>query len=170
MRETPVNVLQIPKTADVLLLYPGHSLKDQITCWSARHPKRQAELSFERSLPRIRALLKRATTVLVDATEDPSQATDAFLQAVARLGAGAVAMYTETMHDDLELFVRMRGSLFLAGPLWNEQWEDYFERQLRNKITASPLDSVRFDLRAWQQSRFSNRFQEGIDLSSNDIF
>ncbi|KKK48616.1 hypothetical protein LCGC14_3143320, partial [marine sediment metagenome] len=45
---------------------------------------RQDEGSFERSLPEIRKLLRVSSTVLVDATEDPSQATDAFLQAVAR--------------------------------------------------------------------------------------
>ena len=77
---------------------------------------------------------------MVDATEDPAQATDAFLQAVARLGAAAVTMYTEAAHDDLELFVRMRGSMFLLGPLLDQQWEEVFECLLRAK---RPLPVVR---------------------------
>lgn len=171
MRDSLVNVLHIPKTADVLLLYPGDSLKDQITLWSAQHPERQAEMSFERSLPKIRSLLRRATTVLVDATEDPSQATDAFLQAVARLGAGAVAMYTETMHDDLELFVRMRGSLFFLGPILNEHWNDYFERQLPSIIPVPTMQSPPlFGISPWQRSRFVNRFRAGLGWPLTDAY
>jgi len=165
MREQRVNVLQTKKTADVLLLYPGDSLKEQITCWSGQHPERQAELSSERSLPKIRALLHRATTVLIDATSDPCMATDAFLQAIARLGAGAVAVYTEKMHDDLELFVRMHGSLFLLGPLWNEQWEDYFARQLPSDVPNPALDVPPFDIHAW---RLVNRFRKGLDWPLTD--
>jgi hypothetical protein len=128
-----VSILHLPATADVLLLYPSCSLKDQIVVWASRHPERQVETSFERSLPEIRKLLRNAGAAMIDATADPGQATDAFLQAVARLGADAVVMYTEKMYDDLELFVRVRSSLFLLGPLFDEQWEEFFDRSLRKK-------------------------------------
>ncbi len=75
-------------------------------------------------------------TALVDATEDAARAREVFLRAVARLGAGAVVMYTETMHDALEVFVRVRGSLFLLGPLFDEQWEEYLARLLGTKRVA----------------------------------
>jgi hypothetical protein len=120
-----------PATADVLLLYPGQSLRDQMELWCGRHPDRRVQVSCERSLPEIRQLLHRAESTIIDATEDPCQATDAFLQAVARLGAGAVTIYTASGCDDLEVFVRMRGSLFLLGPLFDEQWEDVIAGLLR---------------------------------------
>jgi hypothetical protein len=127
-------------TADVLLLYAGESFRDQIGLWAFHHPQRRVDVSCERSLPAIRQLLSHVRATVVDATEDPSQATDAFLQAVARLGAAAVTMYSESAHDDLELFVRMRGSLFLLGPLLDQQWEEVLERLLHAK---RPLPVVR---------------------------
>lgn len=162
-----MSVLHFPATADVLLFYPGGSLNDQIGLWSSRHPERQVETSFERSLPKIRKLLRKTGAAMVDATEDPGQATDALLQAVARLGAKTVAMYTETMHDGLELFVRVRGSLFLLGPLFDEQWQGFFERLLRenNVLPAArnmrPPRSLRRPLperREGQRQLFINRF------------
>ena len=105
-------------------------MKDQIDLWAVRHPEWHVERSCERSLPEIRRLLRSADAAMVDATQDSSQAVDAFLQAVARLGAGAVALYTETTHHGLEVFARLRGSLFLLGPLFDDQWEDVFQRLL----------------------------------------
>jgi hypothetical protein len=122
-----------PAAADVLLLYPGESLRAQMELWGVQHPEQRVEVSRERSLPEIRRLLRGADAAVVDATDDPCKATDAFLQAVARLGANAVTMYTEGVCDGLELFVRMRGSLFLLGPLLTDQWDDVMESLLRGK-------------------------------------
>jgi hypothetical protein len=119
-------------TSDIVVFYPGDSLKEQVGAWVDRHPECSLEVSFARSLPGIRVALRNAAVALLDATEDPAQATDAFSQAVARLGAHSVAVYTETMHEWLELFVRIRGALLLFGPLDNTQWEELFERMLRS--------------------------------------
>jgi hypothetical protein len=143
-------------------------LRRQIGFWASNHPERQVDMSDERSLPKIRKLLQPSGAVLVDATEDPSQATDAFLQAVARLGAAAVAMYTDMMHDDLELFVRVRGSQFILGPLLGEQWDDFFERFLGANRTVpasrgqAPQRSAHSDSREHGGRRrelFINRFR-----------
>ena len=123
---------------NILLLYPGESLKRQIGRWALRHRDRNVGMSFERSLPEIRNLVHHADMVLVDATEDPSQATDVFLQAVARLGVNAVAMYTEATHHELEQFVRMHGSLFLLGPLPEDGLVSLFGR-LPERKTALPI-------------------------------
>jgi hypothetical protein len=142
-----------------------------------RHPEWHVGWSQGWSPPEIRPLLRYAGTALVDATEDPARAREAFLRAVARLGTGAVAMYTETMHDSLELFVRVRGALFLLGPLGDEQWEEYFRRTLRTK-KASPVAP----LPARQRPRFSpavdygerqramvmNRFRAGLGWTMTD--
>ena len=173
-----MSVLQLPVTADVLLLYPGDSLKDQIGLWALRRPGRQVDMSFERLLPEIRELLRHASAAMVDATEDPSQATDALLQAVARLGANAVAVYTETTHDGLELFVRMRGSLFLLGPLVDEQWDELFERLLDTKETLSaswgpvahrPLPLPPLDRVEKRRTRFIRRCRASRDWPMTDI-
>ena len=54
------------------------------------------------------APVAQADVALIDATEDDAQAVDAFSQAAAQLGVAATAMYSECMHDGLEVFVRSR--------------------------------------------------------------
>ena len=173
-----MSTLFLPTTADVLLLYPGESLQDQIGLWSQRHPERRVNVSIARSLPEIRQLLRRAGAALVDATEDPAQAADAFLQAVTRLGADAVTMYTEVMHDGLELFARVRGSLFLAGPLFDQQWEELFEWLLRTPEAAPvarsaasqrPLPGYSLGQRERQGARFTNRFRASSRWHITDL-
>jgi hypothetical protein len=87
-------------------------------------------------------------------------------------------MYTETMHDALEVFVRLRGSLFLLGPLFDDQWEEYFARLLPNKRVAAVAP-----IPARQRSRFArsldcgerqrawwiNRFRDGRNGPMTDM-
>jgi hypothetical protein len=81
-------------------------------------------------LPEIRAVLARADVALIDATEDQFHAAEAFAEAAESLGAGAAAVYTERMHDGLELFVRSRGAQLLLGPLAEAEWDGFFARTL----------------------------------------
>ncbi len=132
-----VSNLQVSAVADVLLLHPSKSLSDQIARWAHERPEWRVAMSAVRKLPEIRKVLDLATTAIVDASEDPCLAAEGFLQAVTQLGAGAVMMYTEVAHRDLELLVRVRGSLFLLGPLWPDQWESFFDGSLvRPKAAA----------------------------------
>ena len=48
-----------------------------------------------------------------------------------------MTMYTEVTHRELELLVRVRGSLFLLGPLWAEKWDDFFDWSLAKEKTAA---------------------------------
>lgn len=147
-----VDVLRFPATIDVLLLYPGDSLLSQVNAWAMWHPERRVELASERSLPEVRKLLCSAGTALIDATDDPSQAADAFLQAVARLGADAVAVYTETTHEDLESLVREHRSQFFLGPFGSWQWAEVFGRLLKKKDVLRDLQSLKMQRRSLMRS------------------
>lgn len=122
----------------IMLFYPGRLLRSQIFDWAEQHGGCRAAVSFERSLPGIRKWLRRAALAVIDATEDPAQAADAFLQSVGALRADSVAVYTEKMHDGLELLVRMLGAPLLLGPMSTEEWEEYLEHKFPPLI---PLDS-----------------------------
>jgi len=115
----------------IVMLCPGESLADQVSAWAERHPECRLDSSHPRSPPEVRRALRDASVALLDATDDPAGAADAFTQAVRQLGAYGVTVYTETMHEWLELFVRTGGSLLLFGPLSHRQWEDFFRRALR---------------------------------------
>lgn len=123
----------------IVLFYPGGLLTGQIQDWARRHGGCRAVVSFERTLPGIRKWLRSAALALIDATEDPALASDAFLQSVGVLRVDAVAVYTEKMHDGLEVLVRMLGAPLLLGPMSMEDWEEFLEYKFPALI---PLDSA----------------------------
>ncbi len=98
-------------------------------------------VSFERSLPGIRKSVRRAALAVIDASLDPAQGTDAFLQSVSLLTPDAVAVYTEKMHDGLELLVRTFAAQFLLGPMSMEEWEEFLEHKFPTLI---PLEAGLF--------------------------
>ena len=173
-----MGVLHLPVATDVLLLYPGVSLQNQIGLWAMRHSRRHVEASLGWSQRDQRVLLRYARTALVDATEDAARARKVFLRAVANLGAGAVVMYTETMHDALEVFVRVRGSLFLLGPLLDEQWEECLARLLGTNRVARvapmfvpqrPRFARSLDRRERQRGWWIDRVRAGLKRPMTDL-
>ena len=114
----------------IAVYYPTESLSRQVATWASKHADCGIEPVFGRSALEIRRSLDGADRVLVDASDDHAQAIDLFSQAVARFGSRHVAVYTETMHEGLELFVRTQGVWLLLGPLNDWQWEEFFSSML----------------------------------------
>ena len=127
---------QLPK--DVVFLYPGNGLVAQRQRLMHARTDCRVRISRARRLPEIRAAIERAVAVVVDATGDHPQAVDAMLQAVARRGRDSVAVYTEHMHDGLELFVRMHGVLLLLGPMDGSEWDGFWEGRLPATTDEQP--------------------------------
>ncbi len=114
--------------AEIVVFYPCGSLRRQIASWARKHPDCRIETALGRSAREIGDAVRGAEMALLDATQDHAQAIDAFSQALAGLGAEGTAVYTEQMHEGLELFVRRQGTPLLFGPLDERQWEGFFER------------------------------------------
>ncbi len=114
----------------IAVCYPTESLSRQVALWSRRHEDCGVKPVFGRSALEIRRSLSSADMVLVDASDDHAQAIELFAQSFARLGARRVAVYTEKMHEGLELFVRTQGAWLLLGPLSDGQWEELFTSML----------------------------------------
>ncbi len=125
---------QPPKKSgpEIAVFYPGNSLMHQVSNCAIRHPAYDFALSFAQSLHEIRSVLRCTVITIVDATEDPLRAMAAFTQALTALEADRVAVYTETMHEGLELFVRVRGASLLLGPMSDAPWEDQLEKMLES--------------------------------------
>jgi hypothetical protein len=115
----------------IAVCYPTESLSGQLAQWACRHPDCGLEPVFGRLPLEIRRSLSGADMVLVDASDDHAQAIELFSQSIARLGSRRVAVYTERMHEGLELFVRTQGAWLLLGPLDDRQWEEFFSSMLR---------------------------------------
>ena len=114
----------------IAVCYPTESLTGQVAQWAEGRDDCRVEPVVVRSAMAIRRSLDGADMALVDASDDHEQAVDLYSQAVARLGARKASVYTERMHEGLELFVRTQGSWLLLGPLTDKQWEDYFATML----------------------------------------
>lgn len=121
----------------VVVFCPGDSLTRQASAWAVRHPKFDLEFCYSTSMFEVRRATRDAAAVLIDATEDPAGAMAAFFQAIVELEAHAVAVYTETVHEEsLELVVRARGALMLLGPVGDATWDGLFERMLQPKARS----------------------------------
>jgi len=114
----------------IAICYPTESLSRQVALWAGRHEDCEIKPVFGRSVLEIRRSLNGADVVLVDASDDHAQAIELFSQSVTGLGSRRVAVYTERMHEGLELFVRMQGAWLLLGPLKHWQWEEFFSSML----------------------------------------
>jgi hypothetical protein len=130
--------LQCSNTVPVIVLfYPCRSLTAQIKHWLERHGGHLSQISFARSLPEIRRRMRRASTVIVDASDDPALASDAFLQAILVMGPNATAMYAERSEEEVERLVRCCGAPFFLGPMNFSEWEAYFQRQTGGLLPLS---------------------------------
>jgi hypothetical protein len=105
-------------------------LSQQVARWARKHEDCAIETMFDRSILKIRRSLDGTEMVLVDASDDHAQAIELFSQTLASRGVRRVAVYTERMHDGLELFVRTQGAWLLLGPLDERQWEEFFSTML----------------------------------------
>ncbi len=114
----------------IALCYPTESLCQQVALWARNHTDCGIEPIFDRSVLAIRRSLSGADVVLVDASNDHAQAIELFSQALVRHGARRVVVYTERMHEGLELFVRTQGAWLLLGPLDQRQWDGLFSSML----------------------------------------
>jgi hypothetical protein len=114
----------------IAICYPTESLSRQVALWARKHEECDIESLFDRAILKIRRSLDEADLVLVDASDDHEQAIELFCQSLAGLGARRVAVYTERMHEGLELFVRTQGAWLLLGPLDERQWEEFFSTML----------------------------------------
>ncbi len=112
--------------ADLLLAWPTDSLVRQLEGWQRNHP----HVAVRRTAPGGEAVgdLMDADLTIIDATDRPREA----LETLARVHGGSdrldVAVYSERMHEGLEVFVRQRGILLLLGPMEQHEWDALFER------------------------------------------
>jgi hypothetical protein len=128
--ENPITEKLVQRIA---VCYPTESLSGQMAQWAEGRDDCRVEPVFARAAIAIRRSLDEADIAIVDASDDHEQAIDLYSQAVASLGARKASVYTERMHEGLELFVRTHGSWLLLGPLTGEQWDDYFASMLPDK-------------------------------------
>jgi len=123
---------------EIVLCHAGESLVQQLTEWAGRNPTAALRLATCCGPTSIRALLAGASGAIVDVTEDPRAALETFCCAVSGRGtSAAVSVYTEKMHDGLEMFVRLRGAMLLLGPMEPDEWDGFCRDMLRNAPAAA---------------------------------
>jgi hypothetical protein len=120
-----------PDIREVVLFYPGKPLAQHVKAWALDRADCAVLPVFARSFPAMRSAMSGVDLVVIDATRDCAQAMDAFSQSLTYLGAAATTVYTEVMHEGLELFVRQHGSLLLLGPMGESLWGSFFDHAFR---------------------------------------
>lgn len=109
---------------DVAVMYPTASLQEQVGAWAGQCGGASVRTSSPTTPSSLRRELVGRPLTLLDATEHPAEAREALAQVVEDLGRDSVAVYTEQMHEGLEVFVRMQGVLLFLGPMGPEEWQE----------------------------------------------
>jgi hypothetical protein len=135
-------LMRLQSAPKIVIFYPGRSLAGQMEAWSERHGGQQLQVSRERSLAGIRRRIRRVDFVVIDATDDPAQASDAFFQIYKALGSESMAVYTEVIHDGLEILVRRLGVSLLLGPMAVFEWDGLFAHKFPRIIPLSAVQGA----------------------------
>jgi hypothetical protein len=116
--------------SEILLFFAGRSLLSQAGQWVLMHPGYSLRRAASVQPRTVRRALSGAVVVVIDATDWPGLAMAALERALAQCGPKQVAVYTEVIHEGLELFVRVRKALLLLGPMQPTEWEAFFSPRL----------------------------------------
>ena len=157
-----LNMADCKPKSGVVLLYPGESLKRQVTAWTETHAGHALVVSFARIPHEIQAVLREAAVALLDGTKNPRLTAAAFSQAADQLGPRSVAVYTEKTCEWLELHVRMRESMSLLGPMGELKWHELFEMMLPSGSRSQSLGPAR----RWPDGEPNPRVKAGFPRQS----
>jgi hypothetical protein len=111
---------------DVVLFYAEESLLYQVASWVRNEGRFSMRLVSSRDPVVVTRALDEAVVAIVDATRQPGEAMAVLERALQRIGPRRVAVYSEQLHNGLEVFVRVRGITLLAGPMSPPEWEAFF--------------------------------------------
>jgi hypothetical protein len=116
---------------EVVLFLAEESLLFQVATWVRTERRYSLRLVSSCDPLATARALDEAVIAIVDATREPGEALAVLERSIRRLGPGRLAVYSERMHDGLELFVRVRGAPLLLGPMSPPEWEAFFEPFVR---------------------------------------
>lgn len=128
-----VNVARIG--LDVSVFFPSTSLLLQMAGWLRESYPFYYRLIAARQPMFIKDALSSSASVIIDATERPDDATAVLELSVGQIGPHKTIVYTERMHEGLEVFARTRGVQLLLGPMGEGEWRGFFESLDRAKVT-----------------------------------
>lgn len=126
---------------DVVLFYAGQSLLEQITEWEHDNGRISLSLASLSSTIGVRNATRAAATIVIDATVCPREAMLVLQHTLTTLPSEIIAVYTEKVHNGLELFVRVRGVMLLLGPMSLSEWDGFFAKRLSTVMRRTiPFD------------------------------
>jgi len=121
---------------DVTLFLATESLVLQAAKWSERHPSFALRIVSSQLPGAVLRGLEDAAFSVIDATDRPQQALGLMQRGLERVGRQAIAIYTEIMHEGLEVLVRCAGVPLWLGPMAQSEWEASFEAMARAEVNA----------------------------------
>ena len=119
--------MMITEHAEVVLFYAEESLLFQVAAWVRTAGRWSLRLVASRDPVVVARGLEGAAVAIVDATRHPGEAMAVLERGVAGFAGPRVVIYSERMHDGLELFTRVRGAPLLLGPMTTAEWNAFFE-------------------------------------------
>jgi hypothetical protein len=118
-----MDMVQQADGTDVAIFYPDDRLLLDLAQWFHRNSRFHMEVVLSRQTSVMRSIAAQATFLVINATQCLDPAITALAVALECVPCERILLYTERMHEGLELFVRCRGVLMLLGPASQIEWE-----------------------------------------------
>ncbi len=111
---------------EIVLFHAGESLMGQLMDCKYLQERFVLIAAFSVSKATVETAIDHNACVVIDATNCPGPAAEVLENIAARNKHQAVTVYTETMHEGLELFTRLRGAWLILGPMNDQEWAGFF--------------------------------------------
>jgi len=125
------------RNGEVVILNAGRSLLRQLSQPAQRRWGLSVRMMTSCRPAVMAPAINNAVSTIIDATANPQDALETLEYAVSLIGPGKPTVYTEVMHEGLELSVRRAGVLLLFGPMSQAEWRGFFEPRLRHRLARS---------------------------------
>ncbi len=119
---------------EVVVINAARSLMRQLSRTVQRRWGLSVRMVTSRRPAIMATAMENANSMIIDATINPKATIEVLEQAVNLVGPEKVAVYTEVLHEGLELSVRRVGVLLLFGPLSQPEWRGVFEPRLHSEL------------------------------------
>ena len=116
-------VSQLKYFDEMVMFFANPSLITQVAKSVGERSRQSLRLISPKTSMGIASAMEDASMAIIDATSSPRWAINTLDLAIGTLGRNKTVVYTEQYNEELEIFVRSRGAMFLSGPVNPDEWD-----------------------------------------------
>lgn len=132
-------VSQLKYFDEMVMFFANPSLITQVAQRLGDRSRQSLRLISPKTSMGIASAMEDASMAIIDATSSPQWAINTLDLAIGTLGQNKTVVYTEHYNEELEVFVRSRGAMFLSGPVNPDEWDAVIDSLQKSETEKSSV-------------------------------